>query len=606
MSHAVTDGVGAVRLFGALFDTEARPNRRPLPPAPIPEDVTPQELQRAELARLPATLADTAASLALGATRTAARAVLYPSRSAARAEEYVRSLGRIFGAQAKPSPLLAGRSLERRLVGLDVPLEALKRAGKAGGGSLNDAYLAAVTGALRLYHEALGAAVESLPVAIPVNLRRDEDPAEGNFFGAVVIAAPVGVADPAERMSRIHEQVQAGRAEPAIAAPGALSPLFARLPENIRAALAEGMPKPDIQASNVPASPVPIYVAGSRIERAWAFGPVPGAGAMLTLQSLAGHLPCRREPRRRGLHGPGAVRPLPRPRLRGGAGALGRAGQGRRTARQPRGAGAAMSAHAWQAAVSEIEAGERGPQVAAIFDFDGTLIPGYSELAFVRQRLREGELGIAEIVRAAQMVLDLATGRADKRQLIEIGLREWKGRKAVAMERLGQQVFSSAIEPEIFPEMRAIIDAHRRMGHTLVVASSATHFQAGPAAAHLGIEHVLCTRLSQRRGVLTGRVDGDILFGRGKAEAVRDFAAGRGIDLARSWFYADGDEDEALMHLVGHPRPTQPQPQLARVAARRGWPVRRFTSRGRPDTALVLKNSPRPQAPCPCSRARRR
>ncbi len=249
-----------------------------------------------------------------------------------------------------------------------------------------------------------------------------------------------------------------------------------------------------------------------------------------------------------------------------------------------------MSARAWQAAVSEIEAAERGPQVAAIFDFDGTLIPGYSELAFVRQRLRDGELGIAEIARATQMMLDLATGRADKRELIEIGLREWKGRKAAAMERLGQQVFASVVEPEIFPEMRAIIDAHRRMEHTLVMASSATHFQVGPAAAHLGIEHVLCTRLSQRRGVLTGRVDGAILFGAGKAEAVRAFTARRDIDLARSWFYADGDEDEALMHLVGHPRPTQPQPQLARVASRRGWPVRRFTSRGRPDTTLVLKN----------------
>ncbi len=288
MSHAVTDGVGAVRLFGALFDTEAAPSRRPSPPPPIPEDVTPEELQRAELARLPATLADTAGSLALGAARAATRALLYPKRSAARAEEYVRSLGRIFGAQAKPSPLLAGRSLERRLVALDVPLEALRRAGKAAGGSLNDAYLGAVTGGLQHYHEALDSTIDSLPVAIPVNLRREDDPAEGNFFGAVVIAAPVGVADPAERIARICAQVRTGRAEPAIGAPGALSPLFARLPETIRAALAEGMPKPDIQASNVPASPVPIYVAGSRIERAWAFGPVPGAGAMLTLQSLAG------------------------------------------------------------------------------------------------------------------------------------------------------------------------------------------------------------------------------------------------------------------------------------------------------------------------------
>jgi WS/DGAT/MGAT family acyltransferase len=288
MSHAVTDGIGAVRLFAALFDTEAAPARRPARPPPIPEDVTPQELQRAELARLPATLVDSLGSFAAGATRTTARALLYPSRSAARAEEYLRSLGRIFGAQAQPSPLLSGRSLERRLVALDVPLEALKRSGKAAGGSLNDAYLGAITGGLRLYHEALDASVESLPIAIPVNLRREDDPAEGNFFGAIVIAAPLDLADPAERIARIREQVRSGRAEPAIGAPGALSPLFARLPEKLRAALAEGMPKPDLQVSNVPASPLPLHVAGSRIERAWAFGPVPGAGGMLTLQSVAG------------------------------------------------------------------------------------------------------------------------------------------------------------------------------------------------------------------------------------------------------------------------------------------------------------------------------
>lgn len=288
MSHAVTDGIGAVRLFASLFDTTAAPAQRPLPPAPIPEDVTPEELQREELGRLPGALLDGAGALALAATRTALRAAADPGRLGARAQEYLRSLGRILGAQARPSPLLAGRSLERRLVALEVPLDALKAAGKAAGGSLNDAYLAAVTGALRLYHDALGASVESLPVAIPVNLRREDDPSEGNFFGAVVIAAPLDVADPAERIGRIRAQVQAGRAEPAIGAPGLLSPVFARLPEPLRAALAERVPKPDVQASNVPASPVPIYVAGSRVKRAWAFGPVPGAGAMLTLQSIAG------------------------------------------------------------------------------------------------------------------------------------------------------------------------------------------------------------------------------------------------------------------------------------------------------------------------------
>jgi putative phosphoserine phosphatase/1-acylglycerol-3-phosphate O-acyltransferase len=34
------------------------------------------------------------------------------------------------------------------------------------------------------------------------------------------------------------------------------------------------------------------------------------------------------------------------------------------------------------------------------------------------------------------------------------------------------------------------------------------------------------------------------------------------------------------MHLVGNPRPVNPGPELTKVAARRGWPILRFSSRG--------------------------
>jgi putative phosphoserine phosphatase/1-acylglycerol-3-phosphate O-acyltransferase len=60
---------------------------------------------------------------------------------------------------------------------------------------------------------------------------------------------------------------------------------------------------------------------------------------------------------------------------------------------------------------------------------------------------------------------------------------------------------------------------------------------------------------------------------------VQKFAAERDIDLGSSYFYADGDEDLALMYLVGHPRPVNPGPALTRVAERRGWPILRFRSR---------------------------
>jgi len=91
-------------------------------------------------------------------------------------------------------------------------------------------------------------------------------------------------------------------------------------------------------------------------------------------------------------------------------------------------------------------------------------------------------------------------------------------------------------------------------------------------------------------GVLTGGLGGPVIWGETKAERAQQFAKEHDIDLAKSYFYADGDEDVALMHLVGHPRPTNPRQGLATVAKRRGWPVLRFQSRAKLVTTDRIRN----------------
>jgi len=81
----------------------------------------------------------------------------------------------------------------RRLEVLAVPLDDLRAAGKAAGGTVNDAYLAGLSGGLRRYHEHLGAPVDELPLAMPVSTRTDDDSVGGNHFSAVRLAAPVGL-----------------------------------------------------------------------------------------------------------------------------------------------------------------------------------------------------------------------------------------------------------------------------------------------------------------------------------------------------------------------------------------------------------------------------
>jgi diacylglycerol O-acyltransferase len=110
-------------------------------------------------------------------------------------------------------------------------LRDLHRAAKAAEGSINDAYLAGLCGALRLYHEALGVPINSLPMAVPVNLRAEADPAGGNRFAGVNLAAPIGVTDPAVRIQKIRKQMIQRREEVAIDMIGAVAPLLALLPD---------------------------------------------------------------------------------------------------------------------------------------------------------------------------------------------------------------------------------------------------------------------------------------------------------------------------------------------------------------------------------------
>ena len=110
--------------------------------------------------------------------------------------EYAMSGARVVGPVAPPSPVLRRRSLSSRSEAIDIEFGAIHKAAKAAGGSINDAYLAGVCGALRLYHEAKGVPIEALPMAVPVNLRSEADPAGGNRFAGVNLAAPIGTARP--------------------------------------------------------------------------------------------------------------------------------------------------------------------------------------------------------------------------------------------------------------------------------------------------------------------------------------------------------------------------------------------------------------------------
>jgi len=289
LHHAVTDGVGGIELFKQLYDFERDTPRGPMPALPVPEDVSPADLTSRAAHRLPIALLGAAGATAGHALRLLERTIRSPDDALGDLVREIRSAQRVLGPPpAPPSPLLRGRGLGRRLEVLEVPLDTLRRAAKAAGGSVNDAYISAICGALRLYHEALGVPVDAVPLALPVSLRTDDDPAGGNRFAGARIAAPVGEPDPAVRIRTVRHLVLTAVDEPAVDVLRSLAPVLARLPAPVLSSLSALIATTDVQASNIPGYPEAPYIAGAKVLKTHPFGPLPGVPMMVVLLTQAG------------------------------------------------------------------------------------------------------------------------------------------------------------------------------------------------------------------------------------------------------------------------------------------------------------------------------
>ena len=219
-----------------------------------------------------------------------------------------------------------------------------------------------------------------------------------------------------------------------------------------------------------------------------------------------------------------------------------------------------------------------GPGIVAFFDLDGTLIDGYSAAVMYRDRLWSGDIGLAELRAIWSASQESPMSEESFERLLTAAASGWIGRPSAEFEAWGERMARSDIFATVFHEAWRRVRAHKRRGHTVVVASSATRFQVGPVARELGIDHVLCTELeTDDDGLLTGGLAGRTGWGEGKAALVRRFAEEHALDLEKCWAYANGDEDVPLLSLVGHPVAVNPQRVLVEAAAARGWPVLKFT-----------------------------
>lgn len=283
--HALTDGIGGVQIASEIVDFVRAGTDRGALPAPPDSGSTPSSMS---------TLADTIAwnwSTGLNLARAGASTLLsVAGRTVRNPIGAVREAAVAAGSVvrfARPiadtlSPVMTRRSLGRHFAVLDVPVNALQHAANDAGSTINNAFLASVLIGLRSYHESHHATVKELRVTVPISLRTESDPIGGNRITLARFGLPLDVADTSELIRRVGAVVEGWRHEPAVPLSSAIAGVLNLVPVSY---LTEMLKHVDFVASNVPGSPVPLYLAGAEIERYYAFGPTLGTAFNVTLMS---------------------------------------------------------------------------------------------------------------------------------------------------------------------------------------------------------------------------------------------------------------------------------------------------------------------------------
>lgn len=188
--------------------------------------------------------------------------------------------------------------------------------------------------------------------------------------------------------------------------------------------------------------------------------------------------------------------------------------------------------------------------VAAVFDFDGTLIRGDSFPAFLAGAVPPLKLA-AGLAILSPRVVAMRIGRLPNWRLKEAFLTRFFAGLPLAELQETARLFSQHRLPRMVrPSGLERLRWHQQQGHRVVIASASLELYLRPWAASVGVDDVLATRLETRDGIVTGRIRGHNCWGPEKVVRLTELLGA--LDGCLVYAYGDGDGDRELLELATH------------------------------------------------------
>ena len=286
LHHAIADGQGAVQLGLALLDfTPEGSDLGPMPEAPEPVELDTRGFMQAVIRNNVGWVAKTAEDAIKGIGPLAMAAIKNPMQLVSKVRETAESVAR-FTKIPLPlgplSPIMQSRSINYHFDTIDIDFAQFRAAAKKRERTVNDLFLAAISVGMFRYHETMGRPVGELRMNMPISLRTSGDQSNAVTIARFEIPISNVIEDVLEAAATI---VRSWRAEPALKLADYFAELTRFLPPELVSAAAQTS---DLTASNVPGVPVPVWLAGARVERMYPLVGTIGAAINVTMLTYEG------------------------------------------------------------------------------------------------------------------------------------------------------------------------------------------------------------------------------------------------------------------------------------------------------------------------------
>lgn len=208
----------------------------------------------------------------------------------------------------------------------------------------------------------------------------------------------------------------------------------------------------------------------------------------------------------------------------------------------------------------------------AIFDVDHTLLNGSTGKELAVSCVKRGIVSSSILIASLCVYLRYRLGHLDP-AILERGIHRLEGISLHKLSEVAEEIFNAKVKPKLYSRALEFIRRERAAGKAIVLATSAPECVVRPLAECLGVEFLLATKFEAREGLLTGRFQGEPVFGHGKERKVVEFIRQQDSDLSCCSFYSDSWFDYPILEQVKAPYVVNPDVKLRRLAQVRGWPI---------------------------------